>query len=304
MRPRPAARRSTCSRPAPAAHCLQTGCLKVQAPPGLCSAGTLMSAPSQLAVSPDGQNVYASDSMGSGGSVDVLDRNPTTGALSDNSCVDFLPKPEPEPESGEEGEEDGGRGRKVLHAHRSVHERPGPERRERGRRQRRRLVGVRNRQWLGGDLLARRQDRQADRDLVRRRRRQSLLELCRRCRVSAQAAVSPDGREVYVVAAKSDAVMVFGIGASVATTSASRLVPGPRRCACSVRPACDARAAVTSTSPGRRRARPSAAAPCARAQAQCRTVRPVLHPAGPAGERALRLTRAARRVLMTVDVCV
>lgn len=35
------------------------------------------------------------------------------------------------------------------------------------------------------------------------------------------AAVSPDGREVYVVAAKSDAVMVFGIGASVATTSAS-----------------------------------------------------------------------------------
>lgn len=84
----------------------ETGCLKVQAPPGLCSSANklTMSAPDQLALSPDGQNVYASDSLGAGGSVDVFDRNPATGALASSSCVDFLPKPEPQ-EAGEEGEE-------------------------------------------------------------------------------------------------------------------------------------------------------------------------------------------------------
>ena len=87
----------------------QTSCLKVQAPHGLCSSGKLMSAPGELAVSPDGLSVYASDSMGSGGSVDVFDRNPATGALSSNSCVDFLPKPVT-PEPGEEGQEGGGGG--------------------------------------------------------------------------------------------------------------------------------------------------------------------------------------------------
>jgi DNA-binding beta-propeller fold protein YncE len=197
----------------------ETGCLKVQAPPGLCSAGTLMSAPSQLAVSPDGQNVYASDSLGSGGSVDVLDRNATTGALSGNSCVDFLPKPEPK-ESGEEGEEGGGQEEKPSTPTDPCTSVPGLN-----------DVSVVAVSGDGSSVYAIGSGSAAifSRDAKTGKLTETSCAADEDSRCSSlpplqgvsAAAVSPDGREVYVVAAKSDAVMVFGIGASVATTSAS-----------------------------------------------------------------------------------
>ena len=195
----------------------ETSCLKVQAPPGLCGAGKLMSAPDQLAVSPDGQNVYASDSLGSGGSVDVFDRNPTTGALSSNSCVDFLPKPEPR----EPGEEDEGQEEEKSSTP------PDPCASAPGLND----VSVVAVSGDGSSVYAIGSGSAAifsrDANTGKLSETSCAADEDSRCTrlpslqgVSA-AAVSPDGREVYVVAAKSDAVMVFGIGASVTTTHAA-----------------------------------------------------------------------------------
>ncbi len=115
------------------------------------------------------------------------------------------------------------------------------------------------------------------------------------------AAVSPDGREVYVVAAKSDAVMVFGIGAAVDHGRAPRPAPGPRRYAWCARPVCGTRAAVALTSPGLstehgRAPRPSRARP-----ASATSVAPACSRSDPASRRAfrVRLTPAARRLLLS-----
>jgi DNA-binding beta-propeller fold protein YncE len=81
----------------------QSGCLMSEPPPGPCTKSTLGDSPARLAPSPDGRNVYAVDSSGGGGRLDVLTRDPATGALSDASCVDFLPPP-PEKHEGEEEE--------------------------------------------------------------------------------------------------------------------------------------------------------------------------------------------------------
>jgi DNA-binding beta-propeller fold protein YncE len=81
----------------------QSGCLKTEPPPGLCSASSLKDSPHSLAVSPDGKNLYATDASGTPGRIDVLTRDPASGALTDASCVDFLPPP---PEKQEESEEE------------------------------------------------------------------------------------------------------------------------------------------------------------------------------------------------------
>lgn len=83
----------------------QTGCLKVEAPPGLCATSRLMHTPSVLTVSPDGRNVYVGDSANGDGRIEVMARDASTGQLSDSSCVDFLPKPEKQESSEENSEE-------------------------------------------------------------------------------------------------------------------------------------------------------------------------------------------------------
>ncbi len=225
----------------------ETSCLKVQAPPGLCSAGTLMSAPDQLAVSPDGQNVYASDSLGSGGSVDVFDRNPTTGALSSNSCVDFLPKPEPK-EPGEEGEEGGGQEEKTSTPADPCASAPGLN-----------DVSVVAVSGDGSSVYAIGSGSAAifsrDAKTGKLTETSCAAEEDSRCtslpslQGVSGAAVSPDGREVYVVAAKSNAVMVFGIGAAVTTAHAAATRAGTATvrvvCPAALRHACSGRVDLT-----------------------------------------------------------
>jgi DNA-binding beta-propeller fold protein YncE len=82
----------------------ETGCLKVEAPPGLCATSRLMHSPSNLAISPDGRNVYVGDSINGNGRINVLARDASSGQLADASCVDFLEKPRQE-EASENPEE-------------------------------------------------------------------------------------------------------------------------------------------------------------------------------------------------------
>ncbi len=87
----------------------ETGCLIADAPAGLCSSSGLLQAPTQLAVSPDGRNVYVADRSlppFSGGRIDVLSRDASTGQLGDVSCIDYQPPP-PKPEPGEKEESEG-----------------------------------------------------------------------------------------------------------------------------------------------------------------------------------------------------
>jgi 6-phosphogluconolactonase len=275
----------------------ETSCLKVQAPPGLCGAGTPMSAPDQLAVSPDGQNVYASDSLGSGGSVDVFDRNPTTGALSGNSCVDFLPKPEPK-EPGEEGEEGGGQEEKSSTPKDPCASAPGLN-----------DVSVVAVSGDGSSAYAIGSGSAAifSRDAKTGKLTETSCATDEDSRCTSLpslqgvsgAAISPDGREVYVVAAKSNAVMVFGIGAAVTTAHAAATHAGTSTvrvvCPAGLRHACSGRVDLT-----------RAVASAARRHGHRMRVRRVevgqsglfsIRPGHQASVR-LRLTPTARRLLL------
>lgn len=199
----------------------QTSCVKLAAPPGLCSSGKLIGAPSRLAVSPDGKNVYAGDTASVGGSVDVLDRDATTGALTDSSCVDFLPKPEPK-EASEEGEE--------HEEHEEQHEPaapPDPCSSAPGLSSGSAVAvsgdgssvyaigsgaaAIFSRDAATGKLTETSCAAEGD------SRCTSLPQLSG----VTQAAISSDGREVYVLALESNAVMVFGIGAAVSSSHAT-----------------------------------------------------------------------------------
>ena len=276
----------------------ETSCVKVQAPPGLCSSSTLMDSPTELAVSPDGQNVYASDSLGSGGSVDVLNRNPTTGALSNNSCVDFLPKPEPK-EPGEEGEEpESNQEEKPSTPSDPCTSAPGLD-----------DVSVVAVSGDGSSVYAIGSGSAAifSRDPATGKLTETSCAADEDSRCTSLpslqgvsgAAVSPDGREVYVVAAKSDAVMVFSIGAAVTTaqTAATRAGTAKVRVVCPVglRHACSGRLDLTRAvaSAARRRGH----------RARIRRVgvgRSGVFSIGPGHQASIRvhLTPAARRLLL------
>jgi DNA-binding beta-propeller fold protein YncE len=227
----------------------QSGCVKVEAPPGLCTASTLMHAPTQLAVSPDGRDVYASDSLGDGGSVDVLARNATTGALASSSCVDFLAKPEPK-EQGEEDEK--GEGEEQEEAAPPTPADPcasAPGLND---------VSVVAVSGDGSSVYAIGSGSAAifSRDAATGKLTETSCAVSEDSRCTALpslqgvsgAAVSPDGHQVYVVADKSNAVMVFGIGAAVTTAqTAVTGVTARVRVACpaGLRHACDGRVELT-----------------------------------------------------------
>jgi DNA-binding beta-propeller fold protein YncE len=197
----------------------QTGCLKLEPPPGLCGAGQLMSSPSQLAASPDGRNVYAADSSEDGGKVDVLNRNPSTGALTDASCVDLLPV-----EEHEENEE-----------HEQEPEESEPVAADRCTS----VAGLASVAVVavsgdGSAVYAIGSGSAAifSRDASTGKLTETSCAASEDNRCTSLpplegvegAAVSTDGREVYVAASASNAVMVFGVGAAVTTghTSATR----------------------------------------------------------------------------------
>jgi len=242
--------------------------------------------------------VYASDSLGSGGSVDVLNRNPTTGALSNNSCVDFLPKPEPK-EPGEEGEEpESNQEEKPSTPSDPCTSAPGLD-----------DVSVVAVSGDGSSVYAIGSGSAAifSRDPATGKLTETSCAADEDSRCTSLpslqgvsgAAVSPDGREVYVVAAKSDAVMVFSIGAAVTTaqTAATRAGTAKVRVVCPVglRHACSGRLDLTRAvaSAARRRGH----------RARIRRVgvgRSGVFSIGPGHQASIRvhLTPAARRLLL------
>jgi DNA-binding beta-propeller fold protein YncE len=206
----------------------ESSCVKVDAPPGLCSSSKLMTSPTSLAISPDGQNVYAADSTDGNGKVDVFSRDSSNGALTESSCVDFLP-PVKQPESKEEEEEE----------KEEKHEPAPPDR----------CTSVPGLESI--DVLAVSGDGSAvyaiggDSAVIFSRDPSTgkLTEAScadnedSRCTSMPSlddvdnAAVSPDGREVYVTAKGSGEVMVFGVGAAVTTAQASATTAGLARVA-------------------------------------------------------------------------
>ncbi len=233
----------------------ETGCVKVNAPPGLCQAGGHMREPTELAISPDGKNVYAADETDQYGSgmIDVLSRDPSTGALSSSGCVEFAPKPEkPEPEEGEE-ESESAKGQKASRASAAASE-----------------LGCSSAPGLNSvSAVAVSGDGSAvyaigsgsaaifSRDAASGQLTETscAVEDDERCTSLPElsgvtgAAVSPDGHQVYVVAAKSDAVMTFGLGAAVTTARTSATRAGTARvsvaCPAGLHHACSGRVLLT-----------------------------------------------------------
>ncbi len=193
----------------------ETSCLKAAPPPGLCRPSNLLNAPAQLAISPDGKNVYVADSSDGQGRVDVLSRDPSTGALSDSSCVEGSPPPKKQEESSE-GEEQSeptpaGGGCAAV---------PGLEGVD--------AIAVTGN---GSEVYA-----IGDESAVVLSRNPATGELTEVSCAAAEdsrctsfpslqgvegAAVSPDGRFLYIAAARIDAVLAFGVGSDVASGSAS-----------------------------------------------------------------------------------
>jgi DNA-binding beta-propeller fold protein YncE len=207
----------------------ETSCLKAAPPPGLCHGSSLMTSPTLLAISPDGRNVYGADSSGGASKIDVFKRDSSSGALSEAGCVDFQAPPPPpkHPESKEEEEEE----------ENESHE-PGPADPCSS------VPGLRSIAALavsgdGSSVYA-----IGDGSAVIFSRDASTGKLTEvscadgedsRCTSMPSlggvdgAAVSPDGREVYVTAKDAGAVTVFGVGAAVTTGHASASTAGLAR---------------------------------------------------------------------------
>jgi DNA-binding beta-propeller fold protein YncE len=191
--------------------------VELAAPPGPCRVAHLINHPSALAVSPDGLNLYAADSGLNNGQVDVLARDPTTGALGDTGCVDDLP----EPEQHEEGEqEDEGEGEEAEpKGPDACASAPGLES----------VSAV----AVSGDGSAVYALGQGTAVVFSRDAKDGKLTEAscasdedKRCTSFPQlevrdAVVSPDGREVYVAGGEDDAVYVLGVGSTIATAKAS-----------------------------------------------------------------------------------
>lgn len=225
----------------------ESSCLKVEPPPGLCTGSQLMHSPTQLAVSPDGSNVYVADSSEAGGGrVDVLARNAASGALSDSSCVDFLP----EEKHGKEAEEEEGEEEQSPPVHDPCTSVAGLEDAS--------LIAVSGDGSAvyaigNGSAVVFSRDRStgklteascaSDED----KRCTSLPSL----ETVKGAAVSPDGHQVYVAAAGSNAVMAFGVGPTIATGQASATRDGSARirveCPSGLRRPCAGRLELTRT---------------------------------------------------------
>lgn len=240
----------------------ETGCVMLGAPRGLCSSDSALRGPSQLAISPDGKSLYAADAPGlafEGGQLDVLSRDPATGALAGMGCIGFEPKPEPEEEgeeeSGEDEEEEGshkGKRASAAGAADCSGKAPGLD-----------TLSVLAVSGDGSAVYAIGSGNAAIFD--RNQATGALSEAsCAanedpRCtslpplKEVTDAAVSPDGHQVYVVAQGSNAVMVFGIGAAVATGHASASRAGLARvsvaCPAGLRRACSGRLQLTRAVP-------------------------------------------------------
>jgi sugar lactone lactonase YvrE len=206
----------------------QTGCLTSGVAGGLCRSSSLLLSPSALAISADGKNVYVADrSAGGYGRIDILARNATTGQLTDSSCVDFLPQPA-KPEPGEEHEEEQAEKEPEPEAPDSCERVPGLESAEAIA-----ISGDGSTVYAFGTDSAVSFSRDPSTGALTETacasdsdsRCASLPDLSE---VEA-AAVSPDGNDVYVVTRRDKAVLAFGIGAAITSTSAPATDAGVAR---------------------------------------------------------------------------
>jgi len=236
----------------------QIGCLKAAAPPGLCSSSALLSAPKRLAISPDGRNLYVADSGDHGGRIDVLSRNATTGKLADAGCVDFLPQPvKPETGNGEEPENEKEQEQEREQEEARERERlasdpcqsvPGLESVE--------MVAVSgdgSALWAFGAGSAVSFSRDPSTGKLTETGCASSSDA--RCASLPDltgfetAAVSPDGRNVYIATGGERALLAFGIGAAVTAARVSASQAGvarvPVTCPAQLRRPCRARLVLT-----------------------------------------------------------
>jgi DNA-binding beta-propeller fold protein YncE len=198
----------------------ESSCLMGSPPPGLCKASSQLSSPTQLAISPDAKNVYVADAGDGGGKVDIFARDPTTGALSDAGCVDYLAPPEKHESGEEEGEEGEGGEEQQGSAPDRCTSVPG-------------LVSVESIAVTAGGSLVYALGSQSAVAFARDPATGKLSEVScaaaedSRCMSFPSldglggAAVSPDGRFIYAAASKSNALVAFGVGLTVTTSSAS-----------------------------------------------------------------------------------
>lgn len=219
----------------------EVGCLKPEAPHGLCASSDVLKDPTQLAVSPDGHNVYVADSADGAGRIDILTRNPETGALSGgrSSCIDFKPPP-PKLEEGEgegEGGEEGGESHSNPHAE-------AEQQLKEAEKQAAEAEAADPCQRVPGLLDVTHVAVSGDGSAVYAFGTDSAVSFARDASTGAltetgcageedsrctalplkdleAAAVSPDGRQVYVLSSHGDAVLAFGVGAAVTSATAA-----------------------------------------------------------------------------------
>jgi hypothetical protein len=175
--------------------------------------------------------------------VDVLTRNSSTGALTDNSCVDLLPREEHEEENEQEGEEE-----KQPAAADPCASVPGLDTVDAVA-----VSGDGSAVYAIGSGSAAIFSRNASTGKLTETSCASSEDS--RCTSLPPlegvegAAVSTDGREVYVAASDSDAVMVFGLGAAVSTGHAAATRAGIARvhvdCPRALRRSCTGRLELT-----------------------------------------------------------
>jgi DNA-binding beta-propeller fold protein YncE len=238
----------------------ESGCVKRDAPAGLCSSTSILNEPNKLALSPDGKNVYVADKAPggfSGGQVDVLARNATTGALSPSGCVQFAAKPAPKEE---EGSEEGGEGEEE-----NEEAKPAPKG-KRASTDCSSAAGLDNVSVVavsgdGSSVYAIGNGAAAifSRDAATGQLSEASCAVDEDPRCTSfpplegvtDAAVSPDGHQVYVVAFGTNAVRVFGIGAAVTSGHAATTRAGTARvsvaCPSGLRRACSGRVQLTRT---------------------------------------------------------
>jgi DNA-binding beta-propeller fold protein YncE len=215
----------------------QTGCVMAAAPQGLCSSAHLLEHPFALAPSPDGKNVYAaaaSSSTAQGRQLDVLTRNAGNGALTSAGCIEYQePPPPPKNKEEEEVEQEEEEGEEAKHGHASAADSgcagaAGLN-----------TIGVVAVSGDGSSVYAIGSGAAAifSRDPATGALSEASCAATDDSRCTSLpalagvsgAAVSPDGRQVYVAASESGAVMAFGVGAAVTTARASASSAGLAR---------------------------------------------------------------------------
>lgn len=240
----------------------QTGCTMASPPPGLCTGSRFLDSPSQLAITPDGRDAYVADTGSTGAKIDVLARNPASGQLADIGCVDHLPAPE-KSEPNEEEEEPGERAEKEKEKQQEKEkEAADPCTRVPGLEDVKTIAvgGEGSEIYAFGSGSAVSFSRNAESGALTETacaagESESNCSVLPDLTGVEAAAVSPDGRNVYVVTSNSKALLAFGIGPAImGAASTSRPTSALVRVACPARLAQGCRGRVIFTRMLRRHA--------------------------------------------------